>query len=146
MMKPLHNFRDLGRTHGSTWHELIDLEPQAAPRTLRRVDRVLIGFWLGGFGLGTAGCIVGACMSYHHPVAVMMSVVWWGIYLGCLGASLGAGIGGLFPRNARALSQIRSAEEGHTELTSTRQRERSDSHDHASERFSRDLLDNPGRV
>jgi hypothetical protein len=52
-----------------------------------------IGFWLGGFALGTAGCLLGACMPYHHPVAVTISVLWWGIYLGCFGASIGVLLG-----------------------------------------------------
>jgi hypothetical protein len=56
----------------------------------RRFDRVSIGFWLGGATLGTGGCILGACMPYHHPVGIAISVIWWGIYLGCFGASLGA--------------------------------------------------------
>jgi hypothetical protein len=56
----------------------------------RRFDRILFGFWLGGGFLGTVGCVFGACMPYHHPVARVISVLWWGIYCGCLGASLGA--------------------------------------------------------
>ena len=56
----------------------------------RRFDRILLGFWLGGVFLGTVGCILGACMPYHHPVARGISVLWWGIYCGCLGASVGA--------------------------------------------------------
>jgi hypothetical protein len=56
----------------------------------RRFDRVAISFWLGGVGLGAAGCILGACMPYRYPVATVLSVLWWGIYFGCLGASLGA--------------------------------------------------------
>jgi hypothetical protein len=27
------------------------------------------------------GCILGFCMPYHHPVAVVISALWWGIYL-----------------------------------------------------------------
>jgi hypothetical protein len=61
----------------------------------RRFNRVTIGFWLGGLTLAIAGCILGACMPYSRPVAVSISILWWGIYLGCLGASIGAGIGGL---------------------------------------------------
>jgi hypothetical protein len=57
-----------------------------------RFDRT-IGFCLGGAILGTAGCIMGACLPYHHPVAVTMSMLWWGIYLGCFGASVGGLIG-----------------------------------------------------
>src|SRR5262245_48503411 len=52
--------------------------------------RSTIGFWVGGGLLGTGGCILGVCMPYHHPVAVVISALWWGIYLGSLGASVGA--------------------------------------------------------
>ena len=52
--------------------------------------RSTIGFWVGGGLLGTGGCILGVCMPYHHPVAVVISALWWGIYLGCLGGSVGA--------------------------------------------------------
>jgi hypothetical protein len=58
----------------------------------RRFDRH-IGFWLGGAILGTGGCILGACMPYRQPVAVTLSVLWWGIYFGCFGMNLGALLG-----------------------------------------------------
>jgi hypothetical protein len=61
----------------------------------RRGSRITLGFWLGGILFGTAGCILGASLSYSHPVARIISVVWWGIYFGCLGASIGA-LPGLF--------------------------------------------------
>ena len=48
------------------------------------------GFYLGGVVLGAAGCILGACLHYEYPVSVTISILWWGIYLGCLGASIGA--------------------------------------------------------
>ena len=57
-----------------------------------RFARASFGFWLGG-ALGTGGCILGVCMPYHHPVAVVISALWWGIYLGCLGGSIGALLG-----------------------------------------------------
>jgi hypothetical protein len=34
--------------------------------------------------------MIGVCMPYHHPVAVVLSALWWGLYLGCFGASVGA--------------------------------------------------------
>ena len=68
---------------------------QPAAKPSRRLSRVTIGFWLGTVALGTAGCILGACMPYRHPVAVTISVLWWGAYFGCFGASVGAGIGAL---------------------------------------------------
>jgi hypothetical protein len=64
----------------------------AAKACRRRLKPVTVGFWLGGLVLGTAGVVVGARMPYHHPVAVTISILWWGTYLGCFGA----GLGGLF--------------------------------------------------
>jgi hypothetical protein len=58
----------------------------------RRFDRG-VGAWLGGIVLGTGGCLFGASMPYQHPVGVVVSVLWWGLYLGCLGMSLGAVLG-----------------------------------------------------
>jgi hypothetical protein len=52
-----------------------------------------IGFWLGGGVVGTVGCILGVCMADLHGVALVISALWWGIYLGCLGASVGALLG-----------------------------------------------------
>jgi hypothetical protein len=43
-------------------------------------------------------------MPYRHPVAVTISVLWWGIYLGCFGASLGALLG-LWAEQTSAPSQ-----------------------------------------
>jgi hypothetical protein len=57
-----------------------------------------LGFWLGGAGMGTGGCLLGALMPYRHPVAVALSVLWWGLYFGCFGASVGALVGVLTDR------------------------------------------------
>jgi anti-anti-sigma factor len=62
-----------------------------SPARRHRFDRT-IGFWLGGAVLGAAGCIIGAAMA-SHPVGVMTSMLWWGIYFGCFGASVGALLG-----------------------------------------------------
>ena len=74
--------------------------PQATASTGRKnatrspwVARPTVGFWLGGGLLGTGGLILGACMPYQHPVGVVISALWWGIYLGCFGASVGALVG-----------------------------------------------------
>jgi hypothetical protein len=56
----------------------------------RRLGRDTLGFWVGGVALGTAGGILGACVPSRYPVAVVLGVLWWGLYLGCLGAALGA--------------------------------------------------------
>jgi hypothetical protein len=61
----------------------------------RRGSRITLGFWLGGILFGTAGGFLAASLSYHNPVARVISVLWWGVYLGCLGASIGA-LPGLF--------------------------------------------------
>jgi hypothetical protein len=58
-----------------------------------RLSPVTIGFWLGAAGMGTGGCLMGALMAYRHPVAVAISVLWWGIYFGAFGASIGALLG-----------------------------------------------------
>jgi hypothetical protein len=77
----------------------VQWEPQRDPA--RRGNRITLGFGLGGILLGTAGCIFGASLSSHHPVAWVLSVLWWGIYCGCLGASLGA-LPGLFLERSSA--------------------------------------------
>jgi hypothetical protein len=66
-----------------------------------RVAWPTIAFWLGGSLLGTGGCILGLCMPYQHPVAVAMSALWWGIYSGSFGATVGAVIA-LSTERARA--------------------------------------------
>jgi hypothetical protein len=70
-----------------------------------RFKPATIGFWLGGLVLGTGGCILGACMPYSHSVAVTISVFWWGIYLGCFGASVGALLGWCADRTPALPSQ-----------------------------------------
>jgi hypothetical protein len=78
----------------STWEEPGADPPRTGPGEAnpfrRRFARVTLGFLVGGLALGTAGCLLGACMPYKRPAAVAMSVLWWGIYLYCFGASLGA--------------------------------------------------------
>jgi hypothetical protein len=69
-----------------------------------RFSPVTVGFWLGGAGMGTGGCLLGALMPYHHPVAVALSVLWWGFYFGCFGASVGALVGVLTGRAPPRLS------------------------------------------
>jgi hypothetical protein len=63
-----------------------------------RFSPVTIGFWLGGAGMGTGGCLLGALMPYRQPVAVAISVLWWGIYFECFGAGVGALVGVLTNR------------------------------------------------
>jgi hypothetical protein len=62
-------------------------------RARRRFDRSTPGLGLGGVSLGLGGGLLGACLPYHHPVAVVLSVLWWRLYFGCFGASRGAGLG-----------------------------------------------------
>ena len=84
-----------------SWPRAQATSERKSPAPRARFARRTIGFWLGGGFLGTAGCILGVCMPYQHPVAVMISVLWWGIYLGCFGARVGALIG-LFTERAAA--------------------------------------------
>jgi hypothetical protein len=86
-------------------------EQQRVPR--RRWSRITLGFWLGGIICGTAGCILGASLSYHHPVARVLSVLWWDIFCGCFGASFGAlpglFLGGIRTRCSRGIRARRKA-------------------------------------
>jgi hypothetical protein len=68
-------------------------EGQPAANSFRRRFNRGIGFWLGGVLLGAGGCLFGASMPCEHPVGVALSVLWWGIYFGCLGMNLGALVG-----------------------------------------------------
>jgi hypothetical protein len=56
----------------------------------RRFDRITLGFWLGGLALGTGGCLFGASLPCRYPVAGVISALWWGLFCGCFGASIGA--------------------------------------------------------
>jgi hypothetical protein len=67
-----------------------------------RIGPIAIGFWLGGIALGIGGLILGARMPYRHPVGVSLSILWWGIYLGCFGASIGASVGAWFGLRANS--------------------------------------------
>jgi hypothetical protein len=67
-------------------------EEPATARLHRRFNRDT-GGCLGGIVLGAGGCLLGATMPYQDPVAVALSVLWWGVYLGCLGLSIGALVG-----------------------------------------------------
>ena len=71
----------------------------------RRLKRSTIGFWLAGALLGTAGCVLGASISYHHPAARILSALWWGIFFGCFGGSIGALIGLCMDRTPAPPSQ-----------------------------------------
>jgi hypothetical protein len=53
-----------------------------------RSDRSALAFRIGVVVLGAAGLLLGACMPYSHPVALSISVLWWSVFLGCLGGSL----------------------------------------------------------
>src|SRR5262249_26618332 len=64
----------------------------------RRFSPLTIGFGLGGAGMGIGGCLLGVLMPYRHPVAVALSVLWWGTYFGCFGASIGALVGAFADR------------------------------------------------
>jgi hypothetical protein len=45
-------------------------------------------------------------MPYRHPVAVTISALWWGLYLGCLGAGIGSLVGALTKRAPAAPSRV----------------------------------------
>jgi hypothetical protein len=72
----------------------VSVGAQLRPRAVRRLafDSV-IGFLSGGVILGTTGAIIGACLPYAHPVASILSALWWAVYFGCFGANIGALLG-----------------------------------------------------
>ena len=72
-----------------------------ANRGRHRFDRAL-GFWLGGVLWGAGGCLVGLALPHERPVGVAVSALWWGTYLGCFGASIGA-LFGLLAEHLRLL-------------------------------------------
>jgi hypothetical protein len=82
--------RDAPDRRNLSWPEATANRKRKRRARSPRLARPTIGFWLGGGLTGTGGGILGACMPYHHPVAVVISALWWGIYLGCFGASVGA--------------------------------------------------------
>jgi hypothetical protein len=73
-----------------SWRDAAGKGRPKRPVRRPRFARSALGFWLGGAVLGTGGCVLGACMPCHHPVAVALSALWWGVYFGCFGASVGA--------------------------------------------------------
>jgi len=62
----------------------------------RHFDPLTIGFMIGGVAFAMGGCILGICMPYHHPIGVNISMLWWSIFLGIIGAYIGACVGQLF--------------------------------------------------
>jgi hypothetical protein len=65
-------------------------QPMTAISCRRRINRVTLGFWVGGAISAAGGCLFAASMPYQYAVGVTVSVLWWGIYCGCTGASLSA--------------------------------------------------------
>ena len=51
------------------------------------------GALLGGVVFGVGGCLLGASMPCQHSAGVAASTIWWGIYMGCFGLSIGALLG-----------------------------------------------------
>ena len=84
-----------------SWRDATANREWRSPAPSPRLARTTIGFWVGGGLLGTGGCLLGVCMPYHHPVGVVISALWWGIFLGCFGANVGALIA-LFTERAPA--------------------------------------------
>jgi hypothetical protein len=74
----------------------------------RRIDPILLGLLLGGSCLGAFGSVIALAYSYRHPVGLVVSVIWWGICFGALGASLGA-LPGLLTQRRRLLYSKRLA-------------------------------------
>ena len=65
-----------------------------------KADPITIGMLAGGLILGVIGAAVAASYSYAHSAGLVVSLIWWAIFFGALGASLGA-LPGLFTQRAR---------------------------------------------
>ena len=72
----------------------------------RRWDPITIGMLAGGLVLAAVGVAVAASYSYAHPAGLAVSMIWWGIYCGALGASIGA-LPGLFTQRHRARTRAK---------------------------------------
>jgi hypothetical protein len=94
-----------------SWPDTTAKSERQSPAQPPRFARATIGFWLGAVVLGTAGCIPGGRMPYQHPVAVVLSALWWGVYLGCFGGSVGA-VAALLTERARVPPSGRAAGPG----------------------------------
>ena len=88
----------------------------------RRWDPITIGMLAGGLVLAAVGVAVAASYSYAHQAGLAVSMIWWGIYCGALGASIGA-LPGLFTQRDRARTREKKStarvglEAGATRLT-----------------------------
>jgi hypothetical protein len=49
-----------------------------------------VGAYVGALSLGAAGVAVAASHSYRHPAGLVIGILWWAFYSGCLGLALGA--------------------------------------------------------
>jgi hypothetical protein len=78
----------------------VSLRPHPRPTVLRAIrrqfDPLTIGFLVGGVTFAMGGCIFGVYLPYHNPVGVNISMLWWSIFLGIVGAYVGACVGQFF--------------------------------------------------
>jgi hypothetical protein len=72
----------------------------------RKRDPITIGMLAGGLILGTVGVAVAVSYSYAHSAGLAISMIWWGVYFGALGASIGA-LPGLFTQLDRARTRAK---------------------------------------
>jgi hypothetical protein len=93
-------------TAESEWAVPAGMVQAGADVVRRRWDPIRIGMVSGGLILGAVGVAVAASYSCTHPAGIAVSVIWWGIYYGAFGASIGA-LPGLFTQRARARTRAK---------------------------------------
>jgi hypothetical protein len=71
----------------------VPYESESTAKVLRRRFDRDRGALLGGVCFGVGGWFLGASMPCQHWDSVAISAIWWGIYMGCFGLSLGALLG-----------------------------------------------------
>jgi hypothetical protein len=59
---------------------------------------VTVGACVGALGLEAVGVTVAASYSYRHSVGLVIGILWWAVYCGCLGVAIGALLGLLVQR------------------------------------------------
>ena len=128
-----NSFLALGSEKGNTMLQLSPSTDRRAPRTAPAIDRrdececvvpagmvqagadvvrrrswdpITIGMLAGGPVLAAVGVAVAASYSYTHPAGLAVSMIWWGIYCGAFGASIGA-LPGLFTQRHRARTRAK---------------------------------------
>jgi hypothetical protein len=79
----------------------------------------MVGLMAGGVAFAMGGCILGVYMPYYHPIGVNISMLWWSIFLGIIGAYIGGCVGQLFETEDFASPPSADASVHHRQIQAT---------------------------